>query len=62
MYYEDIKRLIDAEIDSQKNVLGSGSAEDYPSYRQSVGIIHGLEWCRNLVAEIQKRTAEGDED
>ena len=62
MYFEDLKRLIDAQITDYKNLLGSGVPEDYPSYCQYVGTISGLEWSRNLVAEIQKRTAEGEED
>ena len=59
MYFEDIKKQIDAQIEEYQKLLGSGGVEDYPSYRQYVGIING---CQSLVAQIQKRTAEGDDD
>ena len=62
MYFEDIKKQIDAQIEEYQKLLGSGGVEDYPSYRQYVGIINGLNWCQSLVAQIQKRTAEGEDD
>ncbi len=62
MYYEDIKKQIKSQIIEYETLLGSGAPEDYSSYRQYVGTISGLKWCQDLVAQIQKRTAEGDDD
>ena len=62
MYFEDIKQQIEAQIVEYEKLLGSNGAEDYSSYRQYVGTISGLKWCRDLVAQIQKRVAEGEED
>ncbi len=61
MYFEDIKRQIDEQITNYKNLLGSGIPEDYSSYRYYVGLIRGLDTARNLVAEIQKQTADGED-
>ena len=62
MYFEDIKQQIESQIVEYEKLLGSNGAEDYSSYRQYVGTISGLKWCRDLVAQIQKRTAEGEDD
>jgi len=62
MYFEDIKKEIEAQIGEYEKLLGSNGAEDYSSYRQYVGTISGLKWCRDLVAQIQKRVAEGEDD
>ena len=62
MYFEDIKQQIESQIVEYEKLLGSNGAEDYSSYRQYVGTISGLKWCRDLVAQIQKRVAEGEED
>ena len=60
MYFEDIKKQIEAQITEYEKLLGSNGAEDYSAYRQYVGTISGLKWCRDLVAQIQK--AEGEDD
>ena len=62
MYFEDIKKQIEAQITEYEKLLGSNGAEDYSAYRHYVGTISGLKWCRDLFAQIQKRTAEGEED
>lgn len=62
MYFEDIKRQIEEHITDYQKQLGSGAAEDYAHYRQHVGAIAALHWCRDLVAQVQKRTAEGEDD
>ena len=46
-----------------RDTLGSGGAEDFPHYRQVVGSIQGIEWCRqNLKNIVKKRTYQEDDE
>ena len=46
-----------------KDTLGSGVEEYFAHYKQVVGSIQGIEWCRqNLKSIVKKRTYQEDDE
>tara|TARA_R110000782_G_scaffold50725_1_gene109809 strand:+ start:51 stop:236 length:186 start_codon:yes stop_codon:yes gene_type:complete len=58
--FDEVFKVYDEEISQLKETLGNGSAEDYPHYRQMVGSITSIEWCKNNLKHIIKRRMEDD--
>ena len=58
--FDEVLKVYDEEISRLKETLGNGSAEDYPHYRQMVGSITSIEWCKNNLKHIIKRRMEDD--
>jgi|TARA_E500000178_G_scaffold353371_1_gene419106 hypothetical protein len=57
---DEILKKYDEEIKTLQITLGNGSAEDYPHYRQMVGSISSIEWCRETIKHIMKKRMEED--
>ncbi len=58
---EDIKEY-NNEIDKRRITVSSGKAEDFAHYRQLVGLIQGIEWSRNNLTNIIKKSMYDEED
>ena len=58
--FDEVFKAYDEEISRLKETLGNGSAEDYPHYRQMVGSITSIEWCKHNLKHILKRRMEED--
>lgn len=48
------------EIEAVKNSLAYGGVSDYASYRESVGVIHGIEKSIGIIKEITSKYIEED--
>ena len=61
-WYEVIQEFVKEQI-RLRYTLGSGGAEDFAHYKQVVGSIQGIEWCRqNLKSIVKKRTYQEDDE
>ena len=58
--WDEVIKEYNNEINNLRLTLGNGSAEDYPHYRQMVGSITSIEWCKNNLKHIIKRRMEDD--
>ena len=58
--WDEVIQEFNEEIQKLRITLGNGSAEDYPHYRQMVGSITSIEWCKNNLKHIIKRRMEDD--
>jgi hypothetical protein len=60
--WDEIVQEYNKEIENLKNSLASGGIEDYAHYRQLVGSISSIEWCRQTVGDILKRRQHSDDE
>lgn len=64
MSYEPLEYLND-QIEQQRKAiiesLGDGSAKDYASYQQSVGVVRGLLIAQSLISTLQNNMENSDE-
>lgn len=51
-------KLIEKRL-TQESLLSNGMSQDYPSYRETVGLIRGLDGAMVLLEEAIKEAAEG---
>jgi len=58
--FDEVLKVYDEEIKKLQETLGSGSASDYPHYRQMVGSSTSIEWCKQNLKHILKRRMEND--
>lgn len=50
------------KINTTKDVIASGSAKDYPEYRELCGLIRGLEHALREVNDLSRKLLDDDED
>ena len=50
-----------ADIDSATAFLGKGSANDYAAYRETCGLIRGLQAAQQYVVDLSRRMENDDE-
>ena len=61
--WDEVIKEFEKEKNNVKDTLATGGVEDFPHYKQLVGSIQGIEWCRqNLKRIIKKRTYEEDDE
>ena len=60
--WDEVIQEYNKEIENFKNSLASGGIEDYANYRQLVGSINGIEWCRQQLKDILKRRQYTDDE
>lgn len=57
-----IRDYLDLKLEEKRrgitDALARGHAKDYADYRQLCGLIQGLEFAQNLVADLAKRLQE----
>ena len=58
--FDKVLKAYDEEVSQLKETLGNGSAEDYPHYRQLVGSIASIEWAKQTLKNVLKKTMEDD--
>ena len=56
--FDKVLKAYDEELSQLKETLGNGSAEDYPHYRQLVGSIASIEWAKQTLKNVLKKTME----
>ena len=60
-FITEIKDSFTKEKERLKEMLASGSIEDYNHYRQIVGSISGIEWCQENIINVYNTRMEADE-
>lgn len=60
MLYEELVKELQKEIESIKNSLAYGAASDYPSYRETVGTVAGIEKSIGLIKDYLTKYIEED--
>ncbi len=58
--FDKVLKAYDEELSQLKETLGNGSAEDYSHYRQLVGSIASIEWAKQTLKNVLKKTMEDD--
>lgn len=61
-----IREYLDLKLEEKRrsisDALARGVAKDYAEYRQLSGLIQGLEFAQNLVADLAQRLTEDADD
>ncbi len=60
--WDEIIKAYQDEIQNLKNMLGEGSVDDHPHYRQVVGSIHGIEWSKEKLRDIINKVNKANEE
>jgi hypothetical protein len=60
--WDEVIKEYNDELNKLKNTLGDGNAENYSHYRQLVGHIYGIEWCRTTLTTIIKNRFYDEEE
>ncbi len=60
--WDEVIKEYNDELNRFKNILGGGKAESYSHYRELVGHIHGIEWCREIFTSIVKSRIYEEEE
>lgn len=53
---------IDEDKQSAQQFLGGGGAQDFAAYKEVVGVIRGLDSCRNHIEDLAKNYLESDDE
>ena len=56
-----LKERIEADRDSALQFLGGGGAKDFAMYKETTGLIRGLETCLSYVDDLAHRMEYDDE-
>ena len=60
-FMTEVKDSFKEEKERLKDLLASGSIEDYNHYRQIVGAISSIEWCHERLIHVYNKRMESDE-
>ena len=60
-FMTEIKDSFTEERERLKDLLASGSIEDYNHYRQIVGSIGGIEWCQERLINTYNMRMDADD-
>tara|TARA_R110000744_G_scaffold53962_1_gene114892 strand:+ start:558 stop:746 length:189 start_codon:yes stop_codon:yes gene_type:complete len=60
-FMTEVKDSFKEEKERLKDLLASGSIEDYNHYRQIVGSIGGIEWCQERLTNTYNMRMEADD-
>jgi hypothetical protein len=60
--FDVLNEAIREKIDSVSEALASGSAKDYPEYRELCGLIRGLEHALREVNDLSRKFLDEDND
>jgi len=60
-FMTEIKDSFKEEKERLKEMLASGSIEDYNHYRQLVGSISGIDWCQEKLISTYNKRMDADE-
>ena len=56
-----LKERIESDKDSALQFLGGGGAKDISMYKETTGLIRGLETCLNYVDDLSRKMEYDDE-
>ena len=56
-----LKERIEADKASALQFLGGGGAKDFSMYKETTGLIRGLETCLNYVYDLSRKMEYDDE-
>ena len=60
--WDEVIQEYNEELNKLKNTLGDGNAENYSHYRQLVGRLNVIEWCREILTTIIKNRFYNEEE
>ena len=60
--WDEVIQEYNEELNKLKNTLGDGNAENYSLYRQLVGRLNGIEWCREILTTNIKNRFYNEEE
>lgn len=53
---------VNDDIDRSKDFLASGGPKDFTQYREAVGVVRGLETCKQYIVDLSRKYMEDDDD
>ena len=60
--FEVLLEKIEEDKEAAQQHLVGGGAQDFAAYREVVGVIRGLDSCRNHIEDLAKNYLELDDD
>jgi hypothetical protein len=60
--FDVLKEKVGDDKSSALEFLGSGGAKDFAQYKEVVGLIRGLEACKNYIEDLSRSYMEDDDD
>ena len=60
--WDEVIKEYNNELDKLRLTVSSGQADSFANYRQLVGLIQGIEWSRNNLTNIIKKSMYDEED
>ena len=60
--FDVLKEKIEADIASAKDFLAGGGAKDFSQYKETTGLIRGLEAGLSHIQDLSRNYLEGDDD
>ena len=57
-----LKEKLEEDVSSAKDFLSVGSAQQYSEYKETVGLIRGLETCIAYTNDLSRNYLEEDDD
>ena len=61
MEFEVIKRKIREDLNELADIVATGGAADYPTYRHMVGKIEGLAQAERHILDLEERLTKADD-
>ena len=59
--FDVLREKIEADRDSALQFLGGGGAKDFSMYKETTGLIRGLETCLGYVEDLSRNLEYGDD-
>lgn len=56
-----LEKISEDKESAQQHLVGGG-AQDFAAYREVVGVIRGLDSCRNHIEDLAKNYLESDDE
>ena len=60
--FDVLTNKIDDQLSSAQTFVSGGSPKDYPSYREVVGLIRGLESAKLIIEDLSRNFMDDDDD
>ncbi len=60
--FDVLVNKIDDQLSSAQTFVSGGSPKDYPSYREVVGLIRGLESAKLIIEDLSRNFMDDDDD
>jgi len=60
--FDVLKEKIEEEITSAEEFLSGGGAKDFPQYKETTGLIRGLQISLRTIEDLSRNNMEDDND